>query len=93
MGEQRVEILSGELHETFIEWHSGLPKSGHLLVSLFGTPNDEKELQICSDNSQDAFCSVVFLRGHSIVTSGAKTAFDFEKARVAPMKIILIYRA
>ena len=65
-------------------------KSGHLLTSRCF---DEKELHICTDRSQDIFCSVAFIRGHSVVTNEAKTAFDFGKARVAPMKIILIYQA
>ena len=81
-----------EFQEKFIEWHTGLPILGRLTISrcFFDTPVDQMELHIFGDSSQDKFCSVVFLRGRSVVTNETKIAFVFGKARVTPMKSLSI---
>ena len=81
-----------DLNAKFLDWRSGLPILGQLIIPrcYFPSAVDKIELHMFSDSSQEVFCAVGFLRARIIDTHETKLAFILGKARVAPMKAISI---
>ena len=91
-GQQWDNPLPLDLNAKFLEWRSGLPILGQLIIPrcYFPSAVDKIELHMFSDSSQELFCAVGFLRARIIDTHEKKLAFILGKARVAPMKAFSI---
>ena len=84
-GQQWDDPLPNELYRRLTEWYSGLPSLGQLKI-----PCCYFELHMFGDSSLHVFCSVAFLRVQRNACSRSQLAFVFDKARVAPMKMLSI---
>ena len=91
-GQQWDNPLPLDLNAKFLEWRSGLPILGQLIIPrcYFPSAVEKIELHMFGDSSQEVFCAVGFLRASIIDTHETKLAFILAKARVAPMKAISI---
>ena len=91
-GQQWDNPLLLDLNAKFLEWRSGLPILGQLIIPrcYFASAVDKIELHMFGDSSQEIFCAVGFLRARIIDTHETKLAFILGKARVAAMKAISI---
>ena len=91
-GQQWNNPLPLDLNAKLLEWRSGLPILGQLIIPrcYFPSAVDKIKLHMFGDSSQEVFCAVGFLRARIIDTHETKLAFILGKARVAPMKAISI---
>ena len=89
-GQSLDDELPEDIRDKFLEWHSGLPLLGQLAIPrcYFTESVDQIELHMFSDSSQDVFCAVEFLRARLSSSHKTQTSFNFDKARVAPMKAL-----
>ena len=86
--------LPDDIVTKFLEWSKELSSLNEINIprSYFRQTVETIELHVFGDSSQDAFSAVAFLRGklvndHDVVT---QLAFLFGKARVAPMKALIV---
>ena len=86
--------LPDNVCKKFLEWAEVLPYLSEITIPrcYFHGSMDSVELHVFGDSSQDVFSAVAFLRAR--VSSNERTetqvAFVFGKARVAPMKALII---